>query len=69
VDRAVELLYKQRWVIESRRAGHDRLLVTATSLDDLQRRLIPALATLGEPIVSLTPVGADLERIFLELTS
>lgn len=69
VGRAVEHLGGQRWVTHVERAGRDRLRVTAASLDEGQRHLIPALAALGDPVVSLSPVGADLEHVFLELTS
>lgn len=69
IDRAIEHLSGQRWITHVEWAGADRLRVTAASLDEVQRYLIPALAALGDPVVSLTPVGADLEHVFLELTS
>ncbi len=69
VDRAIEHLSGQRWVAHVERLGTDRLRVTAASLDEVRRQLIPALAALGDPVVSVTPVGADLEHVFLELTS
>lgn len=69
VDRAIQHLSGQPWVARVERAGADRLRVTAASLDEVQRHLVPALAALGDPVVSLTPVGADLEHVFLELTT
>ncbi len=69
IDRAIKHLSGQRWIAHVERTGADRLRVTAASLAEVQRLLVPALAALGDPVVSLTPVGADLEHVFLELTS
>jgi ABC-2 type transport system ATP-binding protein len=69
LERAATYLRAQPWVSHADRVGAERLRVTGTSLDEVQRQLVPALAELGDPVLSLTPVGADLEHVFLELTS
>lgn len=67
--RTVAHLRTCRWVTHVDAAGPGRLRVTGTTLDEVQRHLVPALAQAGDPVLSITPVGADLEHVFLELTS
>ncbi|MFP4233361.1 MAG: ABC transporter ATP-binding protein [Nitriliruptoraceae bacterium] len=69
VDTAADRLRREPWVTHAESVGAGRLRVTAASLEELERHLVPVLAHLDAPVVSLTPVRADLEHVFLELTS
>jgi hypothetical protein len=68
IDDVAAALAGEAWVGAVERLGAEELRVTATALDDAQRRLVPALAATGARIVSVLPAEADLERVFLELT-
>ena len=64
-----EHLRARSWVTHVETFASDGLRVTAGSIDQIERLLVPALAEISAPVVSLTPVRADLEHVFLELTS
>ena len=66
---ARDLLRARPWVTDVEIVGDHVLRVTAGSTDQIERELVPALAEVDVPVVSLTPARADLEHVFLELTS
>ena len=57
------------WVesVWSPNAGAVRVIVTDPSAGEVG--LVPTLATLDVPVISITPQTADLEDVFLELTT
>ncbi|MCK2218964.1 ABC transporter ATP-binding protein [Actinomadura sp. ATCC 31491] len=57
------------WVRGVEALDGQRLRVTVRSLEEAERRLPGALADCGARVVSLAPQAADLEDVFLELTS
>lgn len=61
-------LEAEAWVTEVERSGEDRLRVTVSSLDAAEAGLARVLAASGARVVAITPVEADLEHVFLELT-
>jgi ABC-2 type transport system ATP-binding protein len=65
---AVVALEAEEWVTAVERPGEDRLRVTVSSVDAAEARLVRVLAESGARIVAITPVEADLEHVFLELT-
>lgn len=69
-DRAADvatILQGLTWVVNVA-SDETSIRIEVTSLDQAERELIPSLAGLGVPIVSITPERATLERVFLELT-
>lgn len=56
------------WVEEATAEDDMHVRVEVTSYDAAEVGLIPLLAALGRPIVSLTPHAETLERVFLEVT-
>jgi ABC-2 type transport system ATP-binding protein len=65
---AVAALEAEDWVTAVERPGEDRLRVTVSSVDAAEAGLVRALAESGVRVVAITPVEADLEHVFLELT-
>jgi ABC-2 type transport system ATP-binding protein len=61
-------LSSESWVTAVERPGPDRLRVTVTSAEEAEAGLPRSLAAAGARVVALTPVEADLEHVFLELT-
>lgn len=61
-------LEAEAWVTAVERSGEDRLRVTVSSLDAAEAGLARVLAESGARVVAITPVEADLEHVFLELT-
>jgi ABC-2 type transport system ATP-binding protein len=57
------------WVRAVSNAGHGELRVEVTSVAEAEAALVPILARSGARVVSLEPEAADLESVFLELTS
>jgi hypothetical protein len=49
--------------------GRGALRVDVSSIADAEVGLVAALARAGASVVSIEPVAADLEAVFLELTS
>jgi hypothetical protein len=62
-------LRDQDWVTGVEEAGTELLRITVRSLEEAESRLSGALAGSGARVVSLAPQAADLEDVFLELTS
>jgi ABC-2 type transport system ATP-binding protein len=69
VSTVVEALTGQEWVTGVELSGAETLRVTVTSLAEAELRLPGALAAAGARVVSLAPLAADLEDVFLERTS
>jgi ABC-2 type transport system ATP-binding protein len=67
-DQAEMVLARQPWVTSLRRAGGDLLLGVRT-VDEAETHLAGVLAEAGAKVVSLGPQEAQLEDVFLELTS
>jgi ABC-2 type transport system ATP-binding protein len=68
--RVVDALRAEPWVSDvSREGGPNDVVVGVRSIDEAERGLVRVLAGTGIRIVSVEPVEADLERVFLELTS
>ena len=68
-DGVTEALRAQPWVTGVEPDGPETLRVTVGSLAEAELRLPGALSAAGARVVSLAPVAADLEDVFLELTS
>jgi ABC-2 type transport system ATP-binding protein len=66
--RVAAALEAEAWVTTVERPGEDRLRVTVSSLDAAESGLARVLAESGARVVAITPVEADLEHVFLELT-
>ena len=62
-------LRRQEWVTEVTEPQPQRLHIKVRSLADAERHLIALLGETGAQVVSLSPDSADLEDVFLELTS
>ncbi len=62
-------LRAEPWVRGVAEAGQDELRVEVTSIGDAERRLVRVLADVGARVVAVEPAAADLETVFLELTS
>lgn len=69
VEPVIQSLGAQPWVTGVDRTGADTLRVSVASLAEAELRLAGALAAAGARVVSLAPLAADLEDVFLELTS
>ncbi len=68
VESAAAALAAEEWVTAVERPGRDRLRVTVSSLDAAEAGLARVLAESRARVVAITPVEADLEHVFLELT-
>ncbi len=62
-------LTRHDWVTTTTAVGERTLRIGVATLGDAERHLIPALASLGSPIVMVEPEPVTLESIFLEMTS
>ena len=69
VEPVVEAVRAHDWVTGVDHLGADTLRVTVRSLAEAELRLPGALAAVGARVVSMAPLAADLEDVFLELTS
>jgi ABC-2 type transport system ATP-binding protein len=69
VDQVADHLRAHDWVTGVARRDGQTLGVTVRSLADAEARLVRALADCDARVVSLAPQAADLEDVFLELTS
>jgi ABC-2 type transport system ATP-binding protein len=64
-----ELLTAEPWVKRAEVTGAGRVVVTGRSAEEVQARLVPALASVpGLRVVAVEPEAGDLEQVFLELT-
>lgn len=66
---ALERLGRHEWVTATTPVGERTVRVDVTTLADAERHLVPALATIGRPVVMIEPEPVTLESIFLEMTS
>ena len=59
----------QTWGLAVEQSGAEELLVQVESLDAAEGHLVATLAAAGARVIGIVPSGADLERVFLELTA
>jgi ABC-2 type transport system ATP-binding protein len=64
-----QALRGQAWVTGVEETGAEVLRVTVRSLAEAERHLPGTLSECGARVVSMAPLAADLEDVFLELTS
>jgi len=69
VEPTVSELRAQAWVREVVDEGHGAFRVEVASVGEAEVGLVAALARAGARVVSVEPAAADLEAVFLELTS
>jgi ABC-2 type transport system ATP-binding protein len=69
VEPVAEALRGNEWVTGVERTGPEMLRVAVRSLAEAEQHLPSALADSGARVVSMAPLAADLEDVFLELTS
>ena len=69
VEPVAECLRGQEWITSVESRGDDWLRVAVRSMAEAELCLAKALADCGARVVSLAPQAADLEDVFLELTS
>ncbi len=69
LEPVVATLRAQPWARDVSDAGHGVLRVTVSSVSEAERGIADALARSGARVVSIEPEVADLESVFLELTS
>lgn len=68
VEPVVEALRAHDWIAGVEQRGTDEVIVRVERLEDVESRLVPALAAAGARVVSLGPEAVSLEQAFLELT-
>ena len=68
-DRLMHLLREAPWVRQVEQIAPDDLRVTASGPGEAERNLIRILADANAAVISISPEGANLEDVFLELTS
>jgi ABC-2 type transport system ATP-binding protein len=69
VEPVAECLLAQEWITGVEQPAPQWLRLGVQSLAEAELRLPKALASCGARVVSLAPQAADLEDVFLELTS
>ena len=69
LEPAAQALRAQPWVNGVEPDGPETLRVTVTSLTEAEVLLAGVLSASDARLVSLAPLAADLEDVFLELTS
>jgi ABC-2 type transport system ATP-binding protein len=69
LEPVVAALTAQPWVGGVEQIGANELRVDVTGLEDAETRLPAVLAAAGARVVATEPEAADLESVFLELTS
>jgi ABC-2 type transport system ATP-binding protein len=67
-DDLVRALAAEPWVNDVEATGDGRVRVVVGSTSDAERGLPRVVAAAGVRLASMTPVHADLEHVFLELT-
>lgn len=65
----MENLDKAPWVHSFDRPGPGDLRITVSGHDEAETNLVRLLGAAGAAVISITPEGADLEDVFLELTT
>jgi ABC-2 type transport system ATP-binding protein len=68
LDKISVALAKSNWVTGVKQLTKNKLQVTSTSADEMERQLIHTLAAVNAQVVSIEPVDSDLEHAFLHLT-
>jgi ABC-2 type transport system ATP-binding protein len=63
------VLGRQPWVREVSDLGHGRLRIEVASVAEAETRIAGVLDAAGARLISFEPEAADLESVFLELTS
>jgi ABC-2 type transport system ATP-binding protein len=69
VEPALAALRDEPWVRSLEDAGHGEIRVGVGSVAEAEAGLVAALARSGARVISVEPGAADLESVFLELTS
>ena len=69
VEQVARCLRAEEWITDVEPLGGEWLRVGVRSLSEAERLLAKALAACGAAVVSMAPQAADLEDVFLELTS
>jgi ABC-2 type transport system ATP-binding protein len=65
----LEALRVAPWVVEASESGAGEITVGVTSVADAEAGMMPVLAATGARVIAVEPVAADLERVFLEMTT
>lgn len=65
----IRMLEEAPWVLGVEVMDPTVLRVSATDAAEAERNLVKVLAQAGASVISILPEGADLEDVFLELTS
>ncbi len=68
VQTVADRLRSNEWVRSVETPAERLLRVDVTTLDAAEQHLVPALAEIGVPVVSVEPEQVSLEQVFLELT-
>ncbi|HSR45661.1 MAG TPA: ABC transporter ATP-binding protein [Acidimicrobiia bacterium] len=68
-DGVLQSLRDAPWVHLVERVSAGDLRVTVAGRDEAERNLVKVLADNGAAVISMSPEGANLEDVFLELTS
>jgi ABC-2 type transport system ATP-binding protein len=69
VEPVAAYLRGHEWITAVELAGEERLRIAVRSMAEAELGLAKAFADCGARVVSLAPQAADLEDVFLELTS
>ena len=69
VEPLAQALAGQPWVRETSPLGHGRLRIEVTSVAEAEARVAGVVDSVGARLISFEPEAADLESVFLELTS
>jgi ABC-2 type transport system ATP-binding protein len=69
LEPVAESLRRAAWARAVTDAGYGRLRVEVTSVADAEAGVASVLASAGARVISIEPETADLESVFLELTS
>jgi ABC-2 type transport system ATP-binding protein len=69
IEPTVAELRAQPWTRRIDDVGHGTLRIEVTSVATAEAELVAALARANARVVSVEPAAADLEAVFLELTS
>jgi ABC-2 type transport system ATP-binding protein len=64
-----DALRRQDWVVSVEQETQHRLHLSVRSLSAAEKNLPVVLADAGAQVISMGPEAADLEDVFLELTS
>jgi ABC-2 type transport system ATP-binding protein len=69
LEPVADALRPATWVLDVTDVGYGRLRVTVASVEDAERGIAQVLSDTGARVISVEPETADLEQVFLELTS